>query len=131
MCGGNPGSSPSRISRNVSCGTYLPSTTRQTVNGVESSSPIGPHSHVQNTADTSTASADIPVDAPYQYGSTNWLTTSSRIANSTTVPMNTSLPENSANDNRSGTAAAIKIPMYGTNRNSATSRPHTNTLGNS
>ena len=32
--------------------------------GVASSNPIGPHSHVQKTADTSTASVDIPVLAP-------------------------------------------------------------------
>ena len=39
-------------------------TTRIAVSGVDSSSPTGPHSHVQKTADTSTASVDIPVLDP-------------------------------------------------------------------
>ncbi len=36
--------------RNESCGTCLPTTRTQTVRGVASKSPIGPHNHVQKTA---------------------------------------------------------------------------------
>ena len=44
--------------------TCRPSTTRQTVSGVTSSSPIGPHSQVQNTAAAMTARGESPVLDP-------------------------------------------------------------------
>ena len=45
-------------------GTYLPSTARQTVNGVESSRPSAPQSQVQNMAATSSPRAETPVVLP-------------------------------------------------------------------
>src|SRR6476646_6593278 len=99
------------MSINSNCGTYLPITTRQTVRGVESSNPTGPQSHVQNTAATSTANADMPVLAPYQNGSTTWLITISITSNKTMVARNGAYPEHSAIDSASGNAAPIQIPI--------------------
>ena len=42
----------------------LPNTTRHTVSGVASRSPIGPHKTVQNRVDTTTAIGESPVGRP-------------------------------------------------------------------
>src|SRR5688572_2638247 len=109
--GDNTGSSPSSTSRNPSCGTYFPSTTRHTVSGVASSSPTGPHRNVQNTADTSTAIVDIPVLEPYSHGSMTLLLSSSITMNIAHVAMNTPYPWNTANATAIGKMAAIHGPM--------------------
>src|SRR6185295_19210710 len=100
--GARTGSSRSRMSTNLSWGTYLPITTRTTVIGVESNNPIGPQSHTQKTADTSTASGDIPVDAPYHIGSMNCATIISRTVNIDRVPRKTALTGNSAKASSNG-----------------------------
>jgi hypothetical protein len=62
--GASSGWSPSRTSKNCSCGTCRPSTTMQTVRGVASSNPTGPQRVVQNTAATVIASGERPVLEP-------------------------------------------------------------------
>ena len=47
-----------------------------TVSGMDSSSPMGPQSHVQNTAEASTAIGESPVLEPRGLGSIIWLMTS-------------------------------------------------------
>src|SRR5437764_9615164 len=77
MYGSRGGASPSSTSKNSNCGTYLPSTTRQTVSGPDSTRPIGPHSHAQNAADTSSATSLTPIDWPYSSGSMTLAVTTS------------------------------------------------------
>ena len=59
--GSAPGGPPSRTSRNSSRGTCRPSTTRQSVSGVDRISPIGPHSQLQKIAATTTEIGESPV----------------------------------------------------------------------
>src|SRR5687767_7065174 len=127
--GDNTGSSPSSTSRNASCGTYFPSTTRHTVSGVASSSPTGPHRNVQNTADTMTAIVDMPVLEPYSHGSMMLLLSNSMMTNISPVAMNGPNPWYAANETASGNAAAIHGPMYGMKRRIAHSSPHSTRLG--
>src|SRR5262245_41488304 len=101
------------MSRNASCGTYFPITTSSTVSGVDSSSPTGPHSHVQNTADTSTATVDSPVLEPYSHGSTTLLLISSTTTNNAAVSTNWRKPGNAPIETISGNDAPIHGPMYG------------------
>ena len=77
-CGSSTGSLPSRTLRNSNCGTCRPSTTRQTVSGVDRSSPTGPQSQVQKIAATMMASGERPVREPYSQGSMTLLLISSR-----------------------------------------------------
>ena len=62
--GSSTGSLPSRTLRNPNCGTCRPSTTRQTVSGVDRSSPTGPQSQVQKIAAARIAIDERPVLAP-------------------------------------------------------------------
>src|SRR5437763_6276794 len=101
------------MSRNRSCGTCFPITTRQTVSGVANSNPIGPHSHVQNTADARIATVEIPVLAPYSSGSITLTVKSSIVANNPTVHTNTLQPGYTASEISSGNDAAIHGPTYG------------------
>ena len=55
---------PAGWRRSPGPGTYLPSTARQTVSGVESSRPQTPQSQVQNIAATSRPRAETPVVLP-------------------------------------------------------------------
>src|SRR5687767_8486411 len=103
------------MSRKDSCGTCLPMTRRQTVNGVARSNPTGPHSQVQNTAATRTATGDTPVFLPYSDGSTTLLVKSSRAINSPNVRMGATQPVEIARDRPIGIDAAIHGPMYGMN----------------
>src|SRR5438067_1443106 len=115
---------------NPNCGTYFPATTTHTVSGVLSSSPGAPHSHVQNAAATSTASALIPVLDPNNHGSSTFAATSSIATNSPTVPTACVIPGYTASDSSIGIAAAIHTPTYGMNRMSPAARPHSSGLGN-
>ena len=49
---------------------WRPATTRHSVSGVETSSPIGPQIQLQKIAATTTDSGDRPVLWPYSCGST-------------------------------------------------------------
>src|SRR3982750_3005875 len=97
-------------------------TTSTAVSGVDSSSPIGPQSHVQKTAATSTASVDMPVLDPYSSGSTAWLTMSSIVTKSATVAKKTLLCSKNPNATTIGPAAPIHGPMYGTKRKTQQSK---------
>ena len=48
------------IQMNSSSGMYLANTTRHTVSGVASSSPIGPHTQAQKAMATSSPTSDTP-----------------------------------------------------------------------
>lgn len=56
-------------SRNSSRFTWRPITTMRSVNGVDRMSPIGPQSHDQKIAATTTENSDSPVLWPYTKGS--------------------------------------------------------------
>ncbi len=72
------GVDPSSVSKKASCGRLRPTTSRQTVRGVDRIRPSGPHSAVQKVAAAISDSADRPVEVPYSIGSTMLLLTSSR-----------------------------------------------------
>src|SRR5262245_13766387 len=104
---------------NCKRGMYLPITTRQTVIGVASSRPSGPHSHVQQSAETTIATCDTPALLPDRHGSSTLLLTSS---SSTKNPITSSVnvqPSNTATAISTGIAAAIQGPTYGTKRSIA------------
>src|SRR5690348_9350090 len=103
--------SPSSTSNTASCGTYFPITTSNTVSGVESSRPIGPHSHVQKTAATSTAIGETPVLEPITLGSTTLLTNSFVPTDIATLTRKPPYPGNAAHASASGTAAPSHGPM--------------------
>src|SRR4051812_47641915 len=65
--------------------TCLAKTTRQSVSGVDSSKPKGPHSQVQNDAVTTTATGDRPALFPQTNGSTTCPVSGSTTANKITV----------------------------------------------
>ncbi len=64
---------------------WRPSTTRQSVSGVDRISPTGPHSHAQKMAEMTTDTGDSPVLWPYTSGSTICPVTGSTTRNSATV----------------------------------------------
>ena len=109
--GASAGSSPSSTSKKPSWGTWRPSTTRQTVSGVDRSSPTGPHSVVQTTAATRTAIGESPVLEPYSHGSSTLLLNSSRLTNSAMVSSGGVHPGATANDRAMGNSAASTGPM--------------------
>src|SRR4051794_8571066 len=105
-------------------------TTKITVSGMDSSNPIGPQSHVQNTAEASTAIGDRPVLDPSKFGSITWLISSSMPTNMATVAAKTPLPGCAAKASANGNAAPIQVPMYGTNLSTPHSRPATTAVTN-
>src|SRR5215207_5606132 len=117
------------MSRKESCGTCLPTTSTQTVSGVASSKPTGPHNHIQKTAASITATADTPVFLPYSQGSNRLLLNSSSATNRPTVQMVGAQPGENASDSPIGSRAAIQGPMYGTNRNAIATMPQRTALG--
>ena len=80
-------------------------TSRQTVSGVAMIRPIGPHSAVQNVADTISDMADSPVLVPYSNGSTMLLLTSSSTTISATVHSTMSQPGSTAKASDIGNTA--------------------------
>jgi hypothetical protein len=96
---------------------------------VDSSSPKGPHSQVQNEAATTMATGESPALRPHTSGSTIWPVNGSTTANSATVhiAMVQSLPTAAAS--AMGSAAASTAPMYGTNRRIIANRPQSGALG--
>ena len=80
------------------------------MSGVDRSSPAGPHSVVQNTAATRTATGESPVLEPYSQGSSTLLLNSSRVTNSAMVSSGSVHPGAAANDNAIGNSAAITGP---------------------
>ncbi len=78
---------------------WRPATTRHSVSGVDTSSPIGPQIQLQKIAATTTDSGDSPVLWPYSCGSTTCEETSSTAAKRPSV--------SSISDQPGSTAAAI------------------------
>src|ERR1700743_1913110 len=98
-------------SRNANRSTVRPRTTRQTVNGVASTSPIGPHKAVQKVADTTTATGESPVLRPYTKGSMTCPTNGSIMKKSAAVQASIDQPGSTATAKTSGNAAEITEPM--------------------
>src|SRR5580693_1644329 len=91
-------------------GIYLPMTTRQTVKGVDNTSPGSPQISVQNTAATKMASGESPTWAPYSGGSTKFATANSNARKSPAVSSEWCHPGKTANDSTIGINAAIGGP---------------------
>src|SRR6186713_2214510 len=98
-------------SRNDNLSTCRPSTTRHTVNGVASTSPIGPHSAVQKVAETTTATGERPVVRPYNVGSTTCPIIGSMTKKSAAVQASIHQPGSTATASASGNAAAMIEPI--------------------
>src|SRR5947209_385478 len=73
------------MSKNLSAGTYLPTTTRHVVSGAASISPTAPHSQVQNKIATISAACETPVLCPYSHGSAAEIVISSTRMNKLTT----------------------------------------------
>jgi hypothetical protein len=103
---------------------WRPSTTRQTVSGVASSSPIGPHRKAQNAAETMMAMGDRPVLWPYSSGSTTWLTSTSVTMNNPSTNTASDQPGEITTASSTGGTTAMTVPMNGTKRMHAARMPH-------
>ena len=101
----------------------------QTVNGVASSRPTGPHSHVQNVAATMTARDETPVEWLKTIGSMTLTKVSSTTTSNPTVSSIGRQESNTARESSTGNAAAMGAPRKGTKRRSAMSRPQSAALG--
>src|SRR5919109_5657282 len=104
------GSSPISTHRNSSSGMYLATTTRQTVSGVASTRPIGPHAHVQNATAMSRPTSDTPALRAYSSTSRMPLVKSSSTANSATTSNPLVQPGNTAMLTATGSPAPSQIP---------------------
>ena len=91
--------------------------------------PIGPHSAVQNVADTTTARGDRPVLRPYRCGSIMCAATGSKTKNMAAVHSSKVQPGSTATASASGKTAETNVPIYGTKRRIAASIPHSAALG--
>src|SRR5690348_2751321 len=105
------GSSPSSTVMNRSAGTYLAITTRHTVSGMASTSPMAPHSHVQKIAAMIMPSPETPMLLPYRSGSATLLTISSSTTNTATTSRASVQLSETAIDTAIGSAAEIHGPM--------------------
>src|SRR6186997_21207 len=101
---------------NVSPGTCLPSTTRHTVSGVAISRPSGPHSHVQNATEISSATCDTPAELAYNTVSSTRLVNTSSAANMPITVNGPVQPGSAARLTRIGAPAPTTGPKYGTKR---------------
>src|SRR6266446_2532114 len=99
------------MSKKLSCGTYLPSTTRHTVNGVDMTRPIGPHSHVQNAAATSKATCEMPVLWLKSSGSMTLTVVSSRPEKRTATRMDCVQVSALATLMVNGNSSEAQVPM--------------------
>src|SRR5262245_8992807 len=115
--------------RKRSCGTYRAATTRHTVIGRAIIRPIGPHSHVQKSAENITPTIDTPVVVPYTHGSTPLLNNNSRPIYRPTTSSGCVQPFEWPSETRIGSVDAIHGPMYGTNLSEKPSTPHSMAAG--
>src|SRR5579864_7008972 len=92
------------------CGMWRPSTTTQTVSGVERISPAGPHSVAQNTVVSSSASDEIPVCAPYSSGSSKFAMTNSKMVKSRKTNNGGIQLSKTASESTSGSKPALTDP---------------------
>ena len=96
----------------------------QTVSGVASNSPTGPHTQIQNSAENSSANDDTPVRCPNTNGSTKYAVTKSSIRNNASVCNVSAQPGNVANASDAGMSTDSSVPTYGTKRSTAVNPPH-------
>src|ERR1700728_534746 len=101
----------------------------QTVKGVESNNPTGPHSAAQKIAATKIARDETPVCAAYNSGSITYDVRISITTNDPNASRGFNHPSKTASDNKIGIAAPTRVPRYGTNLRSAASTPQRNALG--
>ena len=87
-----------------------PSTAIHTVSGVDSSSPTGPHTQIQNSAETSSANDETPVRRPNTNGSMNHAVTKSSVRNSASVCTVSAQPGNVANASDAGISTDSSVP---------------------
>src|SRR3984885_10186711 len=111
------GSEASKTLKTWKAGKYRPKATKEAVRGVESSRPIGPHSQVQNIAETMTAKGDIPALPPKTIGSITLLVNTSRKQYRPRVRIGAVHVVEMATERTSGKKADIHSPTYGRNRN--------------
>src|SRR5687767_10408869 len=123
MSSSSAGSSPKSTSKNSSCGTYLPSTTRHTVSGLDKTRPIGPHKKPQNTAASTVATTETPMLMPYNQGSMMLLLTSSSTIKKPMTASGGHQLGNWTTLRAIGRMAATGAPMYGTYRSTAARKP--------
>src|ERR1041384_3002675 len=116
MCGVSAGSSAKMTARKRSERTLRPSTATHTVSGVDSSSPTGPHTQIQNSAETSSANDDTPVRRPNTSGSMNHAVTKSSTMNSASVCTVSAQPGKVAKASDAGINTDNSVPTYGTKR---------------
>ncbi len=122
-------SSLSRISRNERRGMWRPITTRQTVSGVDSSKPTGPHNVVQTSAAKIRAKDKTPALVPYSHGSSTLLLINSSRRIRPMVWSGAVQSLETVSESRTGKDAAIHGPTYGKNRRTAASAPHSTAFG--
>src|SRR5687768_18057760 len=95
------------------------------------SSPSGPHSHVQNATDASSATWETPAALAYSTVSSTRFVNSSSTTNSPTTQSGSAQPSTAARLTRMGAPAPSTGPMYGMNRKAPPSAAHTNGYGTS
>src|SRR2546423_12114561 len=110
MGGSSAGWSLSSVSTNFRNGTYRPSTARQTVSGVASTSPIGPQSQVQKAIITSVAASDTPAPRPYSSGSSSMFVITSKTTNRPTTSSGALQLSTTSRLMPNGNSAAIQMP---------------------
>ena len=106
-----------------------PSTTRQTVRGVASRRPMGPHRSTQNKVETTMATGDSPVCWPYSTGSMTWPARGSATMNRAAVGSTMLQPGSTAAASTMGKKAAMIDPTNGTKRMSPARMPHSTAFG--
>jgi len=104
--------------------TWRPATTRQSVSGVETMRPTGPHSAPQKSAAAMMPKGAMPMVWPYTCGSSTLATSASSAASVATLHKASDHPGSTAAANTATAAIAAGTPTYGTNRSAPASVPH-------
>src|ERR1700691_5509301 len=98
------------MSSRLSACTWRPATSKHKVRGVETISPTGPQSQLQNTAAMTTDKGDNPVVWPYSLGSSNWLAMSSTARYRPSVEIASDQPGSTAAASTAEKSAAMQMP---------------------
>jgi len=103
--------------------TVCENTTSHTVRGIARASPIGPHSHVQNATEISSAIDETPALLAKNKGSRTKAMIVSVTTKSPTMSSGVIQPSKTARLRRTGIEAATQAPAYGMKRSSAAKTP--------
>src|SRR5579883_1832999 len=109
--GASGGSWPRRMSRNLSRGTYFPSTSRHVVSGPDRMRPIGPHRNDQKAAATSWATSDMPRLVPNSQGSNTYPASNSKTMYSPATANGWAIESEKVNENSVGGISPTQVPM--------------------